>query len=134
MENRLKTLGIFYLAFGLLGLVIAALLVGVKTGRLLLPAKMSMIANAHGYVSVIALIFALEALPAIITGLALLKQALWAKMSAMALGFVNLFIIPLGTALGIYTIWILVNNEAQDESKSEPVNESLLPRVFPPYH
>lgn len=133
MQNRFKNLGIFYFAFGALGLVMAGLLFAVKSGWLLLPAKMSIFSSAHGYVSVIALIFAIEAIPAIVTGLALLKGILWARMSAMALGFVNLFIIPLGTALGIYTLWILINDTSLSESSSETVDEKMLPRVFPPY-
>jgi hypothetical protein len=133
MKNHLRTLGLFYLAFGLLGAVIAVLLVGVKTGRLFLPGKMSMIANAHGYVSVIAMIFTVEAIPAIITGIALIQRRLWARMSALALSFVNLFIIPLGTALGIYSLWVLINDTTLSESDSEFVDESQLPRVFPPY-
>ncbi len=134
MKNHLKILGIFYLVFGLLGLAMAVLLFEVKTGRLLLPAKLSMFSSPHGYVSVIALIFAIEALPAIATGLALLNRLLWARMSAITLGFLNLFIIPLGTALGIYTLWVLINDPALSESNSETVDEKMLPRVFPPYH
>lgn len=134
MKNHLKVLGSLYLAFGLLGLVMAGLLFEVKTGRLILPAKMSIFSSAHGYVSVIALIFALEAIPALVTGLALFKGILWARLSALALGFLNLFIIPLGTALGVYTLWILINDTALSESSSEIVDEKMLPRVFPPYH
>jgi hypothetical protein len=133
MKNHLKILGLFYLAFGFLGAVIAILLFNVKTGHLYLSGWLSMIANASGYVSVIASIFALEALPAIITGIALLMRKFWARFLALVLGFLNLFIIPLGTALGIYTIWILVNSPAFSESDSD-VDESTLPRVFPPYH
>jgi hypothetical protein len=133
MKNHQKILGVLYLAFGLLGAVIAVLLFTVKTGRLLLPAKMSMFANAYGYASVIAWLFALIAMPALITGIALFKRLLWARMSALVLGFLSLFIIPLGTALGIYAIWVLVNNEAFSELESD-IDESMLPRVFPPYH
>ncbi|MGH7599961.1 MAG: hypothetical protein ACREOI_26705 [bacterium] len=133
MKNHLKILGIFYFAFGLLGAVIAVLLFLVKTGRLFLPAKMSMFANAHGYASVIALLFALISLPAIITGIALLMRKFWASFSALVLAFLSLFIIPLGTALGIYAIWVLVNTPTFSELDSE-VDESMLPRVFPPYH
>ncbi len=133
MKNNHKILGALYLAFGLLGAVIAVLLFLVKTGRLFLPAKLSMFANAQGYASVIALLFAFISLPAIITGIALIMRKFWARFSALVLAFFSLFIVPLGTALGIYTIWVLVNNAAFSELDSE-VDESMLPRVFPPYH
>jgi hypothetical protein len=133
MKNHLKILGVFYLIFGMLGLVMAFLLFEVKTGRLMLPARLSMFSSANGYVSVIGLIFALESIPALVTGVALLKKILWARMSAIALGFLNLFIIPLGTALGIYTLWVLINDTTFSESSSEEVDEKMQPRVFPPY-
>ena len=133
MKNHLKILGVFYLIFGMLGLVMAFLLFEVKTGRLMLPARLSMFSSPNGYVSVIGLIFALEAIPALVTGVALLKKILWARMSAIALGFLNLFIIPLGTALGIYTLWVLINDTSLSESASETVDEKMTPRVFPPY-
>jgi hypothetical protein len=133
MKNHHKILGVFYLVFGLLGAVVAVLLFNVKTGRLMLPAKLSMFANAYGYASVLALLFALESLPAIVTGIALLLRKSWARFSALVLAFFSLFIVPLGTALGIYTIWVIVNNAAFSELDSE-VEESALPRVFPPYH
>ncbi|MCG3118456.1 MAG: hypothetical protein ALAOOOJD_00666 [bacterium] len=134
MKNHLRILGVFYLVFGLLGAVIGFLLFEVKTGRMFFPGKMSMIANPNGYVSVIALIFAFEAIPALVTGVALLRRWLWARMSALALSFVNLFIIPLGTALGIYGLWVLINDTTLSESNSEFVDEKQMPRVFPPYH
>lgn len=134
MKNHLKTLGLFFLIFGLLGAVIGFLLFAVKTGRLFFPGKMSMIANPNGYVSVIALIFAFEAIPAMVTGIALLQRRLWARMSGLVLSFVSLFIIPLGTALGIYGLWVLINDTTLSESDSEFVDERKLPRVFPPYH
>lgn len=133
MKNHHKILGVLYLAFGLLGAVVAVLLFSVKTGRLILPAKLSMIANAYGYASVLALLFALESLPAIVTGIALLLRKFWAKFSALVLAFFSLLIGPLGTALGIYTIWVLVNSPEFSELDFD-VDESLLPRVFPPYH
>lgn len=134
MKNHLKTLGIFFLIFGLLGAVIGFLLFEVKTGRLFFSGKMSLIANPNGYVSVIALIFAFEAIPAMVTGIALLQRRLWARMSGLVLSLVSLFIIPLGTALGIYGLWVLINDTTLSESESEFVDEKKLPRVFPPYH
>ncbi|MGH7456007.1 MAG: hypothetical protein ACRENG_31930 [bacterium] len=133
MKNHLKILGVFYLAFGLLGAVIAVLLFLVKAGHLFLPAKPSMFANAYGYASVIALLFAFISMPAIITGIALILRKFWARFLALVLAFFSLFIVPLGTALGIYTIWVLVNTPTFSELDSE-VDESMLPRVFPPYH
>jgi hypothetical protein len=36
------------------------------------------------------------------------------RVVALALGVLNLFVLPFGTALGIYTYWVLLHNEARD--------------------
>jgi hypothetical protein len=133
MTNHLKILGILYLAFGILGAVVAAILLNSHAGHLSVKGVITMFASTSGFVSVIAFFLAVEALPALITGVALLKRWFWARFSAMALGFFSLLIVPLGTALGIYTLWVVINDKAFGESNAE-LKESLLPRVFPPYH
>jgi hypothetical protein len=35
------------------------------------------------------------------------------RMAALVLGVLNLFVLPFGTALGIYSFWVLLHNEAR---------------------
>ena len=35
------------------------------------------------------------------------------RVAALALAVLNLFVLPFGTALGIYTYWVLLHNEAR---------------------
>lgn len=37
-----------------------------------------------------------------------------ARLAALVLALPNLLILPFGTALGIYTYWVLLNNDARD--------------------
>ncbi len=37
-----------------------------------------------------------------------------ARVAALALALPNLLILPFGTALGVYTYWVLLNNDARD--------------------
>jgi hypothetical protein len=37
-----------------------------------------------------------------------------ARMAALVLAVPNLLILPFGTALGVYTYWVLLNNDARD--------------------
>ena len=57
----------------------------------------------------IAVIFLIISIPGIIAGLGLLKYQQWARILAIILGALHLFSFPLGTALGIYTFWVLLN-------------------------
>jgi len=45
----------------------------------------------------------------------LLERQPWARVLTLVLGFVSLIHIPFGTALGIYTIWVLLPAQADEE-------------------
>jgi hypothetical protein len=39
----------------------------------------------------------------------------WARVLALVLGFIALFNIPFGTAIGVYTLWVLLPAQSQQE-------------------
>jgi hypothetical protein len=47
----------------------------------------------------------------IIGGIGVLKRKEWGRVLLLVVSFFNLIRIPLGTVLGVYTIWVLINNE-----------------------
>jgi hypothetical protein len=48
-------------------------------------------------------------------GIGLLQRASWGRITALVAGFLSLLNIPLGTALGIYTIWALLAGDADKQ-------------------
>jgi hypothetical protein len=54
----------------------------------------------------------------IAAGIGLRQHADWARVLALVLGFLELLHVPLGTALGIYTIWALLSPGAENEYKA----------------
>jgi hypothetical protein len=44
-------------------------------------------------------------------GIGLLRHREWGRIVLMVVSFFNLLRIPFGTALGIYTLWVLMNDE-----------------------
>jgi hypothetical protein len=52
------------------------------------------------------------------TGWGLLQREGWARTVALVAGFVALLRIPLGTALGIYTLWVLLPSQSDDDYKA----------------
>jgi hypothetical protein len=50
-----------------------------------------------------------------ITGWGLLQREGWARLLAVVLGFVSLFNIPFGTAVGVYTLWVLLPTHSGEE-------------------
>ena len=65
--------------------------------------------------SAIAVVLMVKAAAGIAAGLGLLQRQDWGRILAIVLGAVSLINIPFGTALGIYTLWVLVSPGADKE-------------------
>lgn len=50
-----------------------------------------------------------------IAGWGLLQREPWARILTLVLGFISLFHIPFGTAVGVYTLWVLLPAQSQEE-------------------
>ena len=46
-------------------------------------------------------------------GYGLLNHKSWARILAIILAILNLILFPIGTAIGIYTLWVLFNDETK---------------------
>jgi hypothetical protein len=53
-----------------------------------------------------------------IAGWGLLRRQEWARTVALVVGFVALLNVPIGTALGIYTLWVLLPAQSDEEYKA----------------
>jgi hypothetical protein len=54
------------------------------------------------------------------TGRGLRERRHWARHGGLVLAVLNLFILPFGTALGVYTLWVLVHQQARREFAASP--------------
>ena len=57
----------------------------------------------------------LQALVGFAAGWGLLERESWARTLTLVLGILALFNLPLGTILGIYTLWVLMSPSAEHE-------------------
>ena len=66
--------------------------------------------------SVVAILLLAKAACGFLAGWGLLQHERWARVVVLVLAFVSLFTnIPFGTALGIYTMWVLLPAESERE-------------------
>lgn len=92
------------------------------------PALILLLMNDHGMFSgdgappflsslleAIAVLLILLAMAGVIVGWGLLAKQPWARMAAIILGAANLIEMPFGTALGIYTLWVLLPVESEEQ-------------------
>jgi len=70
---------------------------------------------AHGLFGILALAFLLAAAISFVTGWGLYKVAPWGRTLAIVMAFLSIFHPPFGTALGIYTLVVLLPGPAGDE-------------------
>lgn len=114
METHISILGWIYIignAFLLMmgGLAFLFFLgIGLFSGDME-AAGILMVVGLTGMVFFVAL-----AIPGIIAGYGLLKRKSWARVLTMVLGILNLFSFPVGTAVGVYTLWVLFQEDAND--------------------
>jgi uncharacterized membrane protein (DUF2068 family) len=59
----------------------------------------------------------------------LFEHRLWARILVLVVGFIALLRFPFGTALGIYTLWVLLPGHAAQEY--ERLSSTMTPRVQP---
>jgi hypothetical protein len=52
--------------------------------------------------------------PGILAGLGLLKRKSWGRFLAMVVGVLGILNIPVGTLIGIYALWVLMQNSAAE--------------------
>jgi predicted nucleic acid-binding Zn ribbon protein len=57
----------------------------------------------------------IKAAAGFIAGWGLLQRDSWARVITLVIAFISLFNVPLGTALGIYTLWVLLPTQSDDE-------------------
>ena len=48
-------------------------------------------------------------------GWGLMQREAWARVLVLVLAFISLFNIPFGTAIGVYTLWVLLPGQSQQE-------------------
>lgn len=126
MEQHIRILGVLHIINGVMVLVMGFIAIAIL-GFLGLVAVGSGHApdwgvggacfTVQGILSIIATVIAVIAvvggLPGIIGGWGLLTKKSWARIVVLIVGILNLFHFPLGTALGIYTLWVLLKPESQ---------------------
>ena len=54
------------------------------------------------------------ALPGVVAGYGLLRRRPWARVLALVVSILGLFNVPVGTLIGAYAIWVLVQQAAGD--------------------
>jgi hypothetical protein len=66
-----------------------------------------------GFGLFICLAIAVSTIPSLIAGYGLLQKRRWSRVWALVAGILNLPGFPFGTVVGIYAIWVYLQNETE---------------------
>jgi hypothetical protein len=111
LASHLGLVSVLWCAFGALRFLLSALFyflaqadfVGRETGWLFVPVVFH----------VLSAVLFLKAVFSLAVGWGLQHREAWARMLGLVMGILALPILPLGTALGVYALWVLLPRESE---------------------
>lgn len=118
VASHLNILGILWIVYSALRLVSGAALMAFGHLRfpfLFAPLPMSMSSFLGPFLGGLGVLISALAIAGGIAGWGLMTHQPWARMLAIVVGCIYLIHIPFGTALGIYTLWVLLPANAAQE-------------------
>ena len=128
MQTHVKVLGVLYLAVsacflvGALFLIMATGTAAAIVGAAAEPQDAAVAIPIFGIAgTALAMFLTVFAVPGLVTGYGLLQLKPWARIVGIVLSAVNLINIPLGTIIGIYGLWVLLNKDTEPLFDSRPV-------------
>ena len=115
MNTQVKIVGWLWIVNGMLSILMAIIGLAVINWPGIVPNPRDSLLASTG-----ALCFFLPGIIAyIVDGYGLLKYKSWAPILAIILAILNLILFPIGTALGIYTLVIMFNEETKTLFRGE---------------
>jgi hypothetical protein len=119
--SHVELAGILFVIWGLLTTVLggSTLALGIAVASLIKSAgrvggnrqfAAGVTAAAFTTLAVIAIVWGVAH---VIVGVVLRRRRPWARLVALMFGSVDLVLLPYGTALGVYSLWVLLNDESK---------------------
>lgn len=135
MKKHVTVVGSIHIGFGILGLMAAVVVLVALSFARAFVGDDDVAQTVLGFlsVSIPILVGAISAL-GLIAGIGLLIYKPWARYLVIILSIIDCINIPIGTAIGIYSIWVLIqddtvklfNNEDLRKANAEPIPGAVV--------
>ena len=122
MEKHINVVASLRIGFSLLGILLGGLFytvfyfVGDFVDDPDAELVLTIIAN------VVIVLIVIVCVPGILAGIGLFKRKEWARILTLIISVIDLFNFPIGTAIGAYSIWALVQTETVELFKHNKTN------------
>lgn len=124
VREHVRLVGLLWMAYsslfvmtGVVVLFIAKFVV-IRLGRIPNGPPPEVMEWLPALVSTVGWLILVKAAMGFIAGWGLLQREEWARIFALVLGFIALLSVPIGTALGIYTLWVLLPSQSEGEYRA----------------
>lgn len=121
MLSHVDFVGVLFIVWGLLTTLVGLSTLALGVGAVALIASASrgggggqMAAGLTAFVfAALAVIAILWGAAHVVVGMPLRRRKPWARLLALMLGSIDLVLLPYGTALGVYALWVLLNEQGK---------------------
>ena len=111
MEKHIPVVAWLHIVLGALGIIVAIFLFFIIAGAGLITGDETAMALTAIIAWILGIMISVLSLPGIIGGIYLLQRKEWARILLIVVAILDLVNFPFGTALSIYTLWALMNDE-----------------------
>jgi hypothetical protein len=126
METHVKVLGALQIALGcfsLLGAIVLTVVFMTGVGAMGFsgdPDAVRAMPLVGFFGTTLVVFLVVMSLPGIITGIGLIRLRPWARIIGIVLSALSLVMIPFGTLLGIYGLWVLLSKDTERLFNAQP--------------
>ena len=120
MAAQVDFLGVLFIVWGLLTTLVGVSTLALGIGAVALITSASRGGAGQVAAGVTAAAFTALAIIAmlwgaahVVVGVPLRRHKPWSRLGALTLGSVDLLLLPYGTALGVYAIWVLLSEQGK---------------------
>lgn len=111
MEKHVTLVAVLNIAFGFLGIFLGIFVFVVLVGAGIISQDPEALTITSIVGIAVGFFLILTSVPEVIGGFGLLKRRPWARVLVLIIAVLDLFMIPIGTIIGIYELWVLLNEE-----------------------
>ena len=121
MERHLSAVAALQVGLSILGVLLGIFVFVLLTGIGVIAQEKEALFILSTIGTGVGVFFLVISVPGIIGGIGLFKRKEWARILVLILSAIDLLNIPIGTALGIYSIWVLAQKETVQLFRQQPL-------------
>jgi hypothetical protein len=113
MEQHIKIVAILHIILGILGAVAGVIFLLMMAGAGFASGDRDAALASGTCGLLLGGFLILISIPSILAGVGLQKRKQWARILTIILAILNILNFPIGTAIGAYSLWVLLNDQTK---------------------